>query len=92
MAQDYELAQKQQIWDSEHGNSVMDASGNLDGGAAYDDRQRMIEDRSKLIDAGAAKPELQWEKMRENTDAMVAKLNALIGGGAVIKTAVEVDD
>jgi hypothetical protein len=75
-ARDYELAQKQQVWDLTYGNRDM----------AEKDRARMIADRDKLIGAGVAKPELQWEKMRENTDAMSARLDELVKGGAVIKT------
>jgi hypothetical protein len=75
-ARDYELAQKQQIYDRTYGNTA----------AAEGDRQRMIADRNKLIGAGAATPEMQMEKMRENTDAMRQHLNDLVHGGAVIKT------
>ena len=56
------------------------------GGAAFEDKNRMNFDARQLMDMGVAKPELHWEKISANTDAMVAKLEKLITGGAVIKT------
>jgi hypothetical protein len=49
----------------------------------------MITARDKLIENGAASPEMQMEKMRENTDAMKDHLKNLVTGGAVIKTSIQ---
>jgi hypothetical protein len=78
-AREYELAGKQQQWDRTYGNN----------GDAENDRQRMIAARDKLIENGAASPEMQMEKMRENTDAMKDHLKNLVTGGAVIKTSIQ---
>lgn len=81
-AQDYERSKYQQQYDRTYGN--------LD--AAEGDRQRMIADRNFLIKSEAASPQLQFEKMLENTDAMRAHLQSLVGGGAVINTKITEDD
>jgi hypothetical protein len=66
VAQDYELAQKQQQWDIIHGNAQFDAQGNLTGGAAAEDRQRMIRDKNMLGGAGMETDAMKFSDMKEH--------------------------
>jgi hypothetical protein len=66
VAQDYELAQKQQQWDIIHGNAQFDAQGNLTGGAAAEDRQRMIRDKNMLGGAGMETDAMKFADMKEH--------------------------
>jgi hypothetical protein len=73
IAQDYELAQKQQIWDRENGNI----------GQAEKDRQRMISDVTKLQEAGVANPTQLLGKIGDDTGKLTALWTALIKNGAI---------
>jgi hypothetical protein len=73
IAQDYELAQKQQIWDREHGNI----------GQAEKDRQRMISDVTKLQEAGVANPTQLLGKIGDDVGKLSTLFHALIKQGAI---------
>ena len=86
VAQDYELAQKQQMWDIIHGNAQFDSKGNLIGGEAMNDRQRMISDKNMLGAAGLETDAMKFTDMREHLDSIrtdMAKLGAAIDNNAI---------
>lgn len=64
IARQYELAQKQQMWDIVHGNAVFDDMGTLVGGAAYGDKQRALAAHNQLAAAGLETPAMKMEDMR----------------------------
>ena len=78
-AQDYLLAQKQQIWDREHGNN----------GAADQDRLRMVAERNYLVDQGVASPQMMLSKIGENTSKLHELWSALVKSGALQTTIVD---
>jgi hypothetical protein len=73
IAQDYELAQKQQIWDREHGNIAM----------AEKDRQRMISDVTKLQQVGVANPAQLLGKIGDDVGKLSTLFHALVKQGAI---------
>ena len=85
-ARDYELAQKQQMWDIIHGNAVFDQKGNLIGGAAFEDQQRSIVDHNMLRGAGLETPEMKMTDLVESGNVIaleIKALNALAAGKGI---------
>lgn len=72
-AQDYLLAQKQQIFDR--------ANGNME--AAEGDRQRMIAERNYLVNQGVASPEQLLSKIEDNTEKLHTLFTGLVASGAL---------
>jgi hypothetical protein len=72
-ARDYELAQKQQMWDLTYGNND----------TAEKDRQRAIGDRDKLVAAGVANPEQVIGKIGEDTAKLRDLFYKLEASGAL---------
>lgn len=77
IAGDYELAQKQQMWDIQHGNAIFNDRGQLTGGSAFQDKERASRDRQLLGAAGIQTPEMQISSLIENGAAIQAELVAL---------------
>ena len=69
-AQDYELAQKQQLWDIIHGNAKFDKSGALIGGQAFEDKQRMISAHNLLSGAGLDTPAMKLAEMNDKLNGI----------------------
>jgi hypothetical protein len=78
IAQDYELAQKQQQWDIIHGNAIFDKKGALIGGDAFDDKRRMIADANKLGAAGLETPAMKFEAMKEHLNDISTSMSKLL--------------
>lgn len=72
IAQEYLLAQKQQIWDRTYGNM----------GAANADQKRMISARKQLGDLGVESPAMDMAMMRADIATMVKQLDLLKAQGA----------
>lgn len=77
IAQDYQLAQKQQMWDIIHGNAVFDKTGALIGGTAYADKQRQIADMNQLGAAGLQTPEMKMSQLRDAAVQISKDMGAL---------------
>jgi len=75
VAQDYELAQKQQLWDRIHGN-IADAD---------QDRVRMVADRNYLVSNGVANPTMILSQIGENTNRTKELFESLVATGMIIK-------
>ena len=73
VAQEYELAQKQQLWDRKYGN-ISDAN---------DDRIRMNQARDTLIGAGVANPEMILGKIQDNTAALHTLWKSMVKNGSI---------
>lgn len=76
IARDYVEAKFQQMRDRQLGNI----------GQADMDRQRMNNAQDALINAGAASPDMKFDKLLQNTQAMQGHLEDLVKNGAVINT------
>lgn len=63
-----------------HGNGYFDRESVIEN-----DRARMRTMRDRLITGGAASPEMHLEKISENTDAMIQKLNGVLRVGGKVK-------
>ncbi len=98
-ARDALRAQKQMIWDLEHGNAsfddVKDDQGRvigqrLSGGTAYDDLQRRRYAENQLRGAGLDTPEMKQNRMAESLDAINSNIAQLFakatGDGITINT------
>ena len=66
VAQQYELAQRQQMWDIIHGNAKFDANGVLIGGAAWMDKNRALGLHNQLAAAGLETPAMKMGAMVEH--------------------------
>jgi len=78
IAQDVELAEKQQMWDIIHGNAIFDDKGALIGGTAYQDRQRAIAGQNRLGAAGLDTPDMQFAAMRKHLQDVSTDIAALL--------------
>jgi len=77
-AQQYELAQKQQLWDIIHGNAIFDTAGRLIGGQALEDKQRMIAAHNLLAGAGIETPAMQIASLRDKLNDIYTEIGELV--------------
>ena len=78
-ARDYELAQKQQIYDIIQGNAKFDQSGALVGGAAFEDKRRMISAHNLLAGAGLDTPAMKLEEANTHLQEIQNSLEKVSG-------------
>ena len=87
IAQEYELSQKQQMWDTIHGNAQFNDKGELVGGQALADKNRSTQLHNMLAGAGLDTPEMKMSELVENGRAIqgeLASLNAMISQGTKV--------
>jgi hypothetical protein len=76
LARQYELAEKQQLYDRTYGNNAM----------AEKDRQNMISARARLVESGVQDPAVIIGKIGDDTGAMRKLFDALVQSGLIVKS------